>query len=203
MQSFTQLLGLILMANEPLSSQSLISLIRRATPLKDDLVLSILEFMGALLSGIADDTLPLRPLHLSFREFLLDPKASGPFCVSAPSAHGDLARISLNIVNQDLRFNICDLDTSYLRNKDIPNLPDRILENIPFSLRYACRAWAIHFSQAPEKPMIDDIIYFFRHKLLYWFEVLALIQDLSSGQEQLLQIITWCKVRFYDYSYES
>ncbi|KIJ32990.1 hypothetical protein M422DRAFT_783299 [Sphaerobolus stellatus SS14] len=112
-QSFTQLLGLILMANEPLSSQSLISLIGRATPptpLEDDLVLSILEFMGALLSGIADDTLPLRPLHLSFREFLLDPKASGPFCVSAPSAHGDLARISLNIVNQDLRFNICGLD---------------------------------------------------------------------------------------------
>ncbi|KIJ56480.1 hypothetical protein M422DRAFT_239695, partial [Sphaerobolus stellatus SS14] len=182
-QSFTQLLGLILMANEPLSSQSLVSLIRRATPptpLEDDL-------------RIADDTLPLRPLHLSFRELLLDPKASGPFCVSAPSAHGDLARISLNIVNQDLRLNICDLDTSYLRDNHIPNLPDRILENIPFSLRYACRAWAIHFSQAPEKPIIDDVIYFFRHKLLYWFEVLALIQGLSSVQEQLLQIITWCK----------
>ncbi|KIJ32972.1 hypothetical protein M422DRAFT_183774 [Sphaerobolus stellatus SS14] len=151
--------------------------------------------MGALLSEIADDTLPLRPLHLSFREFLLDPKASGPFCVSALSAHGDLARISLNIVNQDLRFNICDLDTSYLRNKDIPNLPDRILENIPFSLRYVCRAWAIHFSQAPEKPMIDDVIYFFRHKLLYWFEVLALIQGFPSVQEQLLQILTWCKTK--------
>ncbi|KAL1665810.1 WD40-repeat-containing domain protein [Schizophyllum commune] len=88
---------------------------------------------------------PVRPLHTSFRDFLLDGSASGPFAIELRAeSHADLADACLCILNGELRFNICQLPTSFSLNEDIADLPKRIEQNISLSLQYACRATGSH-----------------------------------------------------------
>ncbi|KIN96881.1 hypothetical protein M404DRAFT_926159, partial [Pisolithus tinctorius Marx 270] len=67
----------------------------------------ILGFMSPVLGGIADRTSVVRPLHASFYDFLTDPARSGIYCVGASDMHS-LAFASLQILCNDLRFNICE-----------------------------------------------------------------------------------------------
>ncbi|KAI6103306.1 hypothetical protein EDD16DRAFT_1715303 [Pisolithus croceorrhizus] len=77
----------------------------------------ILEFMAPLLSGITDKCSVVRPLHASFYDFLTDHRRSGVYFVGAPSIHRLLAFASLHTLCNDLKFNICGLESSYFKNR--------------------------------------------------------------------------------------
>ncbi len=47
-------------------------------------------------------------------------------------------------MNESLRFNICQISTSYQRNDDIPGISGIVKKKIPESLEYACRYWVFH-----------------------------------------------------------
>jgi hypothetical protein len=47
-------------------------------------------------------------------------------------------------MNTELRFNICELESSHIRNRDVTDLSTRIATFIPFRLSYSCRFWAAH-----------------------------------------------------------
>ena len=61
-------------------------------------VREILEFMGALLSGITDKMTPVRPLHASFYDFLTDPSRGGDFYMVKVELHLDLAHVSIQVM---------------------------------------------------------------------------------------------------------
>ncbi|KAI6095997.1 hypothetical protein F5141DRAFT_1155792 [Pisolithus sp. B1] len=68
----------------------------------------VLEFMAPLLSGIADRSFIVRPLHPSFYDFLRDRSRSGVYCVDGSNTdmHSSLASASLHTLSGDLEPSI-------------------------------------------------------------------------------------------------
>ncbi len=110
----------------------------------------ILAGLGSLLSGtMLEDNAPIRPLHTSLRDFLLDANASHPFSIDlGHRSQEEIAWACLRIMNTGLKFNICEPPTSFALNSEIEDLPQRVKEHISPGLRYACLATAQHLRSA-------------------------------------------------------
>jgi hypothetical protein len=195
---FRTVMGQLFAAIEPLSIESLIAL-RRHAPVNDPedsdpvLVLHILRYLGSLLSNVtsSDHTRPIIPLHTSFRDFLIN-KTSNVFYVDLGHAHQELANSCLGLMLNDLKFNICELESSYLANCDVPDLDSRIAKHIPPALSYACVFWANHLEHLG---FLEDLLMklqsFFEAKFLFWLEVLSLKSSVASGLQALSNMLKW------------
>ena len=91
-RKFKDLVGSIVLLADPLSKDSLARLL--GIPL--NVVEDQLDLLHSVLNVPSDRHSPVRLLHLSFREFLIDPKKSGqeeryPFWVDARQSHHKLA----------------------------------------------------------------------------------------------------------------
>jgi hypothetical protein len=193
---FCPIVGQILAAFEPLSIRSLIAL-QRHTFHDDDtdsnLVIETLRLLGSLLSNVtsSDDTLPIVPLHTSFRDFVTNKKESGIFYVDLREAHRQLAHSCLSLMLDDLEFNICNLESSYLANEDVKDLDERI-SNLPPALSYACRLWDDHMGQLDfEANLFGKLQTFFRKKFLFWLEVLSVMTAMGLASPALSSLRKW------------
>ncbi|KAL1693720.1 WD40-repeat-containing domain protein [Schizophyllum commune] len=143
---------------------------------------------------------PVRPLHTSFRDFLLDASASGPFAIELRAeSHADLADACLCILNGELRFNICQLSTSFSLNENIDDLPKRIEQNISLSLQYACRATGSHLELSSSAQYISPRIYpaverFLRRHYLFWLEACSLLQADEAVISEMQSYLAWSRV---------
>ncbi|ETW77107.1 hypothetical protein HETIRDRAFT_441691 [Heterobasidion irregulare TC 32-1] len=194
MDRFRLVMALLLSAFEPLSMKSLDMILYAAKDRKtrfDPKI--ILEYMGSLLSGVTGKE-PIRPLHTSFRDFLLDSSRSRKFHVDTTEAHKDLTLASLSIMNSELSFNICHLESSYTLNEAIGDLANRIQEHIPEHLSYSCRFWASHLQRIPS----DDldvrraVALLLSEKLLFWIEVASLLGAVHGAVQALSSLMQWC-----------
>jgi hypothetical protein len=184
----------IIATKEPLSLTSLTSMRRYFASSEESDVDVIVNPMGALLSGTTDDSATIR-LHASFREFLSDGRRSGKFCVDLCGIHNELALASLGVMKDQLRFNICELPSSYLPNSEVPKLAEKIKDKIKPELSYSCRFWADHLSRTQFSSLLaEEIRAFFNHeRLLFWFEVLSL-EKIMTCISLLSFILEWTKV---------
>jgi DNA polymerase III delta prime subunit len=193
---FRTIMGQLFAAIEPLSIESLISL-RRHAPVNDPedsdpvLVLHILRHLGSLLSNVtsSDHTRPIIPLHTSFRDFLIN-KTSNVFYVDLDNAHHQLAHSCLGLMLNDLKFNICELESSYLANRDVPDLDSRIAKHIPPALSYACVFWANHLEHLGFlEDLLTKLESLFEAKFLFWLEVLSLKSSMAIGLRALSYLL--------------
>jgi hypothetical protein len=78
-----------------------------------------------------------------------------------------------------LRFNICELESSYLPNSEIQDLTNRVEQKIPDALQYSCLYWAHHlcYEGGPIVGEISGLLdgFFAESQPLYWLEVLSLM----------------------------
>ncbi|KAJ5945856.1 hypothetical protein N7454_002695 [Penicillium verhagenii] len=156
--SFGLIVGSVVVLSEAMTPPDL------ATMLEEPMnaILSTMHGLHSLLD-VPGDTRPIRLLHPSFRDFLLDP-----------------ASCCLRIMKNRLKKNMCNLDRPGLRTCDIPK--DRLEQHITIPLQYACRYWIHHLRQSGTDPNNNaDISDFFQTQFLYWLETLALIGRLSEG----------------------
>jgi hypothetical protein len=196
--AFRSVLGQILATNEPLPLDSL-NAMRCHFPenhnrYKVDVVI---KHMGSLLSGTTDPSIPIRPLHATFREFLTDKSSSGDFFVESTKAQQrDLAFASLRVMEHGLRFNICDLKSSYIPNCEDPGLQERVQKCIAPHLSYSSRFWTSHVqSTVFDKELAKEVKLLFNHeRVFFWLELLALINALSGAVPALPLISQWLKV---------
>jgi hypothetical protein len=190
---FGLVMGCMLAATEPLSMSALQKLCNEdqwGTEVQD-----IVGPMGALLSLPTQESAPITLLHTSFRDFLTDHTRSGPFYINTSLHHGGLALSSLQVMKDELCFNICQLETSHLSNNDVVDLLTRTKKYISSQLSYSCRFWVDHVRATPFTPDIGDKVKeFFETKLLYWLEVLSLIKKLANASAALSSIIAWSQV---------
>ncbi|KAF8812687.1 WD40 repeat-like protein [Phlegmacium glaucopus] len=194
---FQSVMGQLLAASEPLSIKSLTDL--RQYPLgdpdDDDSVIVIFRRLGSLLSNVtlADQTLPIVPLHTSFRDFLTDKKMSGSFYhIDLEDAHRQLAHSCLGLMLHDLQFNICKLESSYLPNSKIPDLDTRINTYIPPALFYACCFWDDHLERVGfEQDLLAKLGSLFEEKFLFWLEVLSLKSSVDHATAALSTLKIW------------
>ncbi|KAG6330760.1 hypothetical protein ID866_8329 [Astraeus odoratus] len=159
-------------------------------------VRNILDFMGALLSGVTDDVTPVRPLHSSFYDFLIDPLRSGDFYVDKMQTHLDLALASVRVMKRELRFNICGLESSYVRNSEVKDLGARVMKCISPHLSYACQYWAHHTRETKFNGMLvaELKVVFQTEYILFWIEVLSFLKSLDTVYVAMSTLIEWIAV---------
>ncbi|EUC60382.1 vegetative incompatibility protein HET-E-1 [Rhizoctonia solani AG-3 Rhs1AP] len=106
-----------------------------------------------------------------------------------------LARRCFLVMKNQLRFNICNLASSFVPDKEVENIEQRIKASISPTLAYACRYWASHLGLALRSDMLLTLLdEFLCHRLLFWMEVLSLRRELLAGVHQLLKIQQWLEV---------
>ena len=195
---FQEVMAVVLALHEPLSIKSLSALFIPRLNIRD-----IIKCLGSLLDGVLDDEKPIRPLHTSFRDFLLDNDRSSIFHVDLQSQHSlRLGRALLACMRTMLRFNICDLKDSRIRNVDIHDLPSRVNTAIPSHLAYSCRYWMDHLQHADcTAELSNEVTLFFKDMFPYWLEAISLLSFSSplstilSALETCTTLSKWTKVR--------
>lgn len=147
----------------------------------------ILKSIAPLVTSVVDPASPVRLFHTSFRDFLTDRTRSGEFFVDLHDVHQDLAISTLASMKHGLRFNLCGLESSYLRNSDLSDLTERIREHISPHLSYSCQFWAAHVhSSTFRSHLANELRSFFKHqRLLFWLEVLGLLGCIDETHAML------------------
>src|SRR5260370_31350567 len=94
-------------------------------------------------------------------------------------------------MQQELKFNICGLKSSYRTNNRVEDKDALIEKCIPSYLAYACQYWADHLRgiTAIEKratEIVNLLRHFLNSHLLYWLEVLSLLSISHVAPKSLL-----------------
>lgn len=182
--------GAIILAQEPLPASSLSDLCS-INPLT----------MRYIRNGLQSVMTPgdiLRFKHHSFVDYMINPAHCLPvFLVDLNDQNRKLTLSCLQTMKKHLRFNICDLKSSHVRNSEIPGLDSKIEECIPLHISYSCRFWTSHLTGTIfDIEIFDCILDFMQHNFLYWLEVLSLIKRVNLGSSTMQKLIDWLQVRF-------
>ncbi|CAE6418769.1 unnamed protein product, partial [Rhizoctonia solani] len=115
------------------------------------------------------------------------------FACNAHNRNGALAELCIKRIERNgCQFNICNLESSYVFDEDVPTIEDRIKEATPLDLLYACQYWAVHLSLSGRSGDILDMLHdFLSKRLLLWIEVLSLTKRIDRGIRQMELAITW------------
>ena len=157
----------------------------------------VLNCMVSLLAGATNESTPVHPLHASFYDFLLDKTRSREFFIEQLDVHRNLAVASLCVMQADLRFNICGLETSYLCNAEVIGLEKKVEENILPHLLYSCRFWATHLQDVKfdsellqlVKRLVTGV------EMLFWLEALGVSKFIREAYWALTSTERWLQVR--------
>ncbi|GJJ09721.1 hypothetical protein Clacol_003945 [Clathrus columnatus] len=194
MARFRSIIGNIITSFEPLSLNTLVALHSDRAPSsqKGGNIKIVIQYMGSLLSGIDDPSSTIRPLHLSFREYLLDPNRSHEFSIDSSPCHYDFGIHCIRTRMEELRFNICDFPDSHKRNSEYENLSKQVSSSISIPLSYSCRFWALHVSQTGfDSSLARKVEEFLYHKFLLWLEVLSLVNAVNIAAKLMSRLISW------------
>ncbi|KAG9096399.1 hypothetical protein FRC06_008719 [Ceratobasidium sp. 370] len=133
-------------------------------------------------------------LHASFPDYMHTAARSGRFFCDEASHDKLLARRCFGIMERSLRFNICDLESSFVLDKDVPDISSRIHDDIPLHLFYACRYWSSHLILASDGgDLLTYLTGFLHHQALYWAEVLNLKESTRIGVAMLSETFAWLR----------
>jgi hypothetical protein len=196
---FCSVVGQLITSIEPLTICSLTTLQHAtddADDVDDDDVIILLRRLGSLLSNVnsSDESLPIIPLHTSFRDFLMNREKSGHFWIDLDATHHQMAHSCLSLLLDGLKFNICHLETSYLANKDITDIKSCIDKNISPALLYACCFWSHHLEHIGfETGLFQKLQSFFEKKLLFWLETLSLTNHVGLALPACATLSEWIK----------
>jgi hypothetical protein len=141
---------------------------------------------------------PIRLIHPSFPDFLThDGRCTDArYFISGAEYHSRLALRCLQIMNADLRQDICDLRDPYWSNSDIPALDQLLDSNASIQLRYACKYWHVHVQLAGcfNPNMITALEVFCTKHLLHWLELLSLINQVPVALRGVPPLLTYLEV---------
>ncbi|KAJ9653656.1 hypothetical protein H2198_007167 [Neophaeococcomyces mojaviensis] len=200
-KDFRTVVGAIVLLVEPLSSPALAELL--------DVPLEMIRFclwpLHSVLHIPQDHTAVIRPLHLSFSEYLTSQDTlNTPFNVNAPATHGQLWRQCLRLLSgpDGLREDICCLRCPGQLRHEIS--AGRIAKYLPLAVKYACRYWVYHVQSSTSRVSDGDEVHtFLQEHFLHWLEALSLLDRLADGIELVnilhLQLMVGCRLTsFYE-----
>jgi hypothetical protein len=144
---------------------------------------------------------PVRLMHPSFPDFLTHEGrcTDAHYFVSGAEYHSLLALRCLQIMNAELRRNICDLQNPFRPNSDVPDLDQRLDRNASAQLRYACKYWHVHVQSAgclyPD--LITALDAFCTKHLLHWLELLSWMKEVPVALRNLPPLLSYLEVRAF------
>ena len=197
-QKARSVISAVFLASNPLCSSAI------ATPL--DLHVSVvLRFLSPIQSLLIlhdDPTLPVRPFHKSFPDFITDPTRclSERFYVSAPDYHTELLVSCLELMTRGLKKNMCKLPDA-VTNSEVDDLQDMVKRYISHALQYARRSWHKHLVGADRmsphaSAIIPTLRRFLEEKFTFYLETLSVLGATKDAIHALGVTKKWLKEVF-------
>ncbi|KAF3927833.1 hypothetical protein ABW20_dc0102572 [Dactylellina cionopaga] len=178
-QEFKKIIGSIVILADPLSTSSLANLLG----ISKEKIDGKLHRLHSVLSVPSDPKLPVRLLHLSFREFLVDSdKGSGDFWfwIDEKETHAMIATRCLKILSASIKENICSMEYPGMPKRELSSA--KIDECLPVHVQYACRYWLYHLERSGKRIYDGDEVHtFLRIHFLHWLEALSLIGKMTGS----------------------
>ncbi|KAF8542356.1 putative WD-repeat protein [Trichophaea hybrida] len=175
---FRQVVGAIVTMLDTLPA----TILDRLLLLREGTVHARLRCLHSILDIPKSQGSPIRLLHPSFRDFLLDEqRCKDPqFYIDQGKAHTHLFVSCLNLMSKHLKRDMCNLQlpgtlTSKVGDGEVENV-------IPLDVQYACRHWVYHVQQSNIQLHENNQVHIFLQKhFLHWLEALSLIGKLNEG----------------------
>ena len=184
LQEFQEIIGVIIFLAIPLS----INTLSRFLKIGADQISNRLNSFRSVLRVPSDRDQPIKILHLSFRDFLVQSKDE--FYIDEPKKNKDIAKSCLQTMWSRLQKNICKLASPGTHRADIDH--QHIRQCLPPELRYSCRYWIHHLKKSqPLLSEIEDVRLFLQKHFLHWVEAMSLLGLMSEvvGMLDLLRMV--------------
>ena len=175
---FRHAVGTIVILFTPLSTAAIASLL----DLKEQFVRARVQNLRSVLEVPDGREYPIRLLHPSFRDFLLDEKrcSDRQLWVDEKKAHTAMADSCIRLMSDKLRRDICSLHLPGALAEDVED--DQIERCLPPELQYACRYWVQHLQKSGLHLHDDGPVHMFlQEHWLYWLEALSLMRKISEA----------------------
>ncbi|KAF8336607.1 uncharacterized protein EI90DRAFT_199830 [Cantharellus anzutake] len=193
-------MGAILIAQKPLSVAAWDAIL---SPLLESDVRYTLAQLSPLVSGIRDPGKPIRILHQSFRDFLMDrvdPQSPilGRFGVDARRENSRVALRCIKILNKELStMKDLGLIKDLSEKTKLPPIPQEALSE---HVHYACRHFVHHLSQfqEPLEAPNGPIHIFLNEQISCWVEVCVR----TEGYISISSFPEWAKLNIDSVSKE-
>ncbi|KAL4776957.1 hypothetical protein BDW60DRAFT_203057, partial [Aspergillus nidulans var. acristatus] len=173
LQDFQAIIGSIILLAVPLSINALSLFLGIGA----DQISNRLDTFRSVLSIPSDRDQPVRILHLSFRDFLVQSRTK--FLVDEPKKHKDIAKCCLKTMQSRLQKDVCNLESPGTRRADID--PQDIYQYLPPELQYSCRYWIHHLKESQvSSSEIEEVRLFLQKHFLHWVEAMSLLGLISE-----------------------
>ncbi|KAF9471319.1 hypothetical protein BDN70DRAFT_977049 [Pholiota conissans] len=168
-----KILHTFLCSAEPISIDIVANLISPSDePNSTEIVAHVLASLHAILYTENDKVFSY---HKSFTDFIFNENRAKEFWCNPPQFHLLLSRNCFDIMNSELKFNIANIQSSFLLDRDNIALPDTIKQNISPALRYTCHNWVYHLSLADSNELANILSNFLKLPVLFWIEAMNLM----------------------------
>jgi len=191
-EGITSVIGAMIFSKEPLDDDALIVL----PGVKSQ---NMLWFVRDGLTSVIDKGPILHFHHRSFEDFLLSPFFEQELRTLSAVQDRDhherqLAVLCLNtMASSALHFNVCGLETSDIRNRDIPAADKSTISPL---LSYSCQFWADHLVRTPCEQTLMEVVQFVMYdKLLFWMEVMSISGRAHEAVAILKRTLEWPELK--------
>lgn len=185
-------LGTVVLAQESLSP----STIARLVGLDVADVRNTLTGLHSVLHIPAIDSQPIRIIHPTFPEFVLQLSATvpperlelgletAPLCFQPSVQHWRLFSWCIKVMSEALKRDMVGIQYPAMFCSEVKNLKDKVDEAIKPHVSYACRFWSDHLHNGIKGAATPDVLNLLRtfvcSKLLYWVEACSLLDALDK-----------------------
>ncbi|CAE6379284.1 unnamed protein product [Rhizoctonia solani] len=184
-----RVLWTVVCAREPITAATIASL----ASLTERQVSSALQLLRSVVH-VPEDSSLISTLHASFPEYMLDTSRSKGFCCDESRSNEMVVHRCFDVMKTELKFNICQLENSYLADNEVNDLEARVVRYISPTLSYACRYWSSHLRLSSAKDISSEMLLdFLYERFLFWMEVLSLSRCIGIGATMMQQAQTWLR----------
>jgi hypothetical protein len=152
---------------------------------------SVLALLHAVLYTENDKVLSY---HKSFTDFMFDQNRAKEFWCDQGKHHQLLTVHCFRVMDARLKFNIANITSSFLLDRDNSALPDAVKQNIPPVLSYSCRNWDHHISAVPltdSDALRRTLSEFLQLRVLFWIEAMNLLGSRGLCDRMFRTALKW------------
>jgi hypothetical protein len=205
-EAFRATTGTIALSKQPLTMSDLEHLLQNRFPSSSGGSLEATCYKLLPIISIEGENKAMKIRHKAYTDYLTDPQrcTQSEFLIDQSKAHRKMTISCLKIMQQELKFNICGLRSSYRMNNEVEDKDALIEKYIPSYLAYACQYWADHLRgittiEKRDREIVDLLRSFFDSHLLYWLEVLSLLSKSHVAPKSLLVAAEWLQIGMFKF----
>ncbi|KAH7200885.1 hypothetical protein BKA60DRAFT_469470 [Fusarium oxysporum] len=189
-RDFKAIIGSIVVLASPLS----VAAISQLLDISREIVDIRLDALHSVLSIPMTCNSPVRLLHLSFRDYLVEPreKEKNEFWVDEKVTHRRLTSNCLRVMRGALRENMCGLSFPGVHRSTVVRL--QLARCLAPEVQYACLYWAYHQTAVEyEQDDSQQVYRFLSTHFLHWLEAMSLMGRIGESLDILRSLASWLK----------